>query len=81
MRKVKVRRHPLPGVGDRFDLATASGMTVTVVSHRSGRRDIGIGEPGADAPLAITGLTRSEATAVGMLLVGAHIDVTTTGAD
>ena len=80
MRKLKVQHQPLPGVGDRFDLVTASGLTLTVVSHRSGRRDIAIGEPGADAPVAIAGLTRIEAAAVAVLLTGAHVEITTTPA-
>lgn len=80
MRKLKVRHQPLPGVGDRFELVTASGLTLMVVSHRSGRRDIAIAEPGADAPVAIAGLTRIEAAAVAVLLTGAHVEITTTPA-
>jgi K+/H+ antiporter YhaU regulatory subunit KhtT len=77
MRKLKVRHRPLPGIGDRFELDTADGLTVTVVSHRSGRRDIAIGEPGRDEPLAITRVTRSQAAAVALLLTGAHVELTT----
>jgi K+/H+ antiporter YhaU regulatory subunit KhtT len=77
MRRVKVRHRRLAGIGDRFELDTTDGSTVTVISHRTGRRDIAIGVPGGDAPLAITGLTRSQATAVALLLTGAHVELTT----
>jgi K+/H+ antiporter YhaU regulatory subunit KhtT len=77
MRKVKVRHHRLPGIGDRFDLDTTSGSTVTVIGHRSGRRDLAISAPGAEAPEASTGLTRSEAAAIALLLTGAHVELTT----
>jgi K+/H+ antiporter YhaU regulatory subunit KhtT len=77
MRKQKVRHVPLPGLGERFELTAASGLALTVISHRSGRRDIALGVPGADEPTAIVSLSRAEAAAVAALLVGAQIELIT----
>ena len=78
MRKLKVRHQPLPGIGERFELDTASGLTLTVVTHRSGRRDIAIETRDEEQPMATAGLTRAEALAVATLLSGAHIELATT---
>jgi K+/H+ antiporter YhaU regulatory subunit KhtT len=42
MRKLKVGHQLLPGIGERFHVDIKSGLRVTVVSHRSGRRDVAI---------------------------------------
>lgn len=76
MRKLKVRHQPLPGIGELFEFDTASGRKVTVISHRSGRRDIAIDQTEGEEPLATTGLTRAEATAMAMLLTGDPIELT-----
>jgi K+/H+ antiporter YhaU regulatory subunit KhtT len=78
MRKQKVQHQALPGIGDLFAIATGSGLTVTVVAHRSGRRSVTVGEPEADEPLASVALTRKEAVALAALLAGAHIELTPT---
>jgi K+/H+ antiporter YhaU regulatory subunit KhtT len=78
MRKLHVRHEPLPHIGEKFELDTASGLTISVVTHRSGRRDLGIGERGGYQPLVTAVLTRPEAAAVAALLVGAHIELVTT---
>jgi K+/H+ antiporter YhaU regulatory subunit KhtT len=78
MRRLKVRHEPLPRIGDLFEITPACGLTVTVVSHRSGRRDLSVGTPGEQQPLATVSLTRTEATALATLLTGAHIELTTT---
>jgi TrkA domain protein len=78
MRKLKVGHEPLPGIGERFHIAAASGLTVTVVSHRSGRRDVAILEADADEPLATVALTKGEAAAVAAVLVGAQIELVRT---
>ena len=80
MRKLHVRHRPLPGIGDLFELDLASGLTLSVVGHRSGRRDLSLAEREADSPMVSAPLTRSEATAVAALLTGAHIELTTTPA-
>jgi K+/H+ antiporter YhaU regulatory subunit KhtT len=75
MRKVKVRHRPLPGIGDLFELETASGPKITVVNQRSGRREISIGETATREPVAIVTLTRTAAAAVAQLLSGAHVEI------
>jgi hypothetical protein len=57
---MKVRHQPLLGIGDLFELDTASGPRITITNYRSGRRDVAIGDPGAEEPLATTGLTRAD---------------------
>jgi hypothetical protein len=61
MRKLKIQHAPLPGIGELFELVATSVLAVTVVSQRSGRRDLAIGAPGADQPMATAALTRAEA--------------------
>ena len=77
MRRLKIRHDPLPGIGERFEFIAGSGLAVTVVSARSGRRHVSIGRDGADEPSATVELTRAEATALAALLVGAHIELVT----
>jgi K+/H+ antiporter YhaU regulatory subunit KhtT len=78
MRKLKVRQERLPGIGDRFELDTGGGLTITVVNHRSGRRDISLAERGAEVPLATAALSRAESVAVAALLTGLQIELITT---
>lgn len=78
MRKQKVKHRVLPGIGDFFEIAIGSGFSVSVVNHRSGRRDLAVGVPGADQPLVSASLTRSEANALAALLTGAHIELVAT---
>jgi K+/H+ antiporter YhaU regulatory subunit KhtT len=76
MRTLKVRHQTLPHVGELFELITASGVVVTIVTHRaSGRRDLVIRRQDEDEPLSTTGLTRNESAAIAALLVGAHIEL------
>ena len=81
MRTMKVRHQYLPGIGNLFELDTASGPRITITNYRSGRRDVAIGDPGAEEPLAATGLTRAEAAAVSMLLTGVRIELVMTARD
>ena len=78
MRKFKIRNQSLPGVGQLFELDTSSGLTVSVVSHRSGRRDLVVAERGAEKPIVTAPLSRAEASAVAALLTGVHIELTLT---
>lgn len=78
MRTLKVRHQPLPHVGELFELVTGSGVVVTVVSHRSGRRDLVIRRPDEEEPLANAELTRNESAAIAALLTGAYIELCTT---
>ena len=81
MRKLKIRHERLPRIGELFELVSSSGGVVTVVSQRSGRRDLSIGAHVAHEPIATVSLTRAEATAVAALLIGAHIELTTGPSD
>lgn len=70
---VRVERVDLPGIGVRNDVITASGRRVSVVSQRSGERDLAIFD--VDDPDASTDtipLTDDEAAALADLL-GASI--------
>jgi K+/H+ antiporter YhaU regulatory subunit KhtT len=78
MRKQKVKHRALPGIGDFFEIAIGSGLSVSVVNHRSGRRDLAVGVPGAAEPLVSASLTRNEAIALAALLTGAHIELIAT---
>ena len=42
MMGARVQRVDLPGIGMRHDLLTAGGRRISVVSHRSGERDLAI---------------------------------------
>ena len=42
----QVRESHLPGVGIRYEFTTRSGQPIGVVSHRSGRRELFVGDPG-----------------------------------
>ena len=78
MRNVKVRHEPLPGIGELFELHTASGLTITVDTRRSRRRDVAIGTGDEAQPAVAAGLTRAEALAIATVLTGAHIELATT---
>ena len=79
MRKHRVRYERLPRIGDRFDLDSASGSTITVVTHASGRCHLALRSRRDDEPMATVALTRSEAAALAALLIGSHIELTTAG--
>lgn len=78
MYKVTVRHQRLPGIGDRFDLETASGVTMTVVSRVRGLRDVVIQSPYGDEPVAIAVLTEGEAAGLAALLVGVQVELVVT---
>ena len=78
MRKLQVGHEALPGIGDVFEIPSASGLTITVVAHRAGRRDLAVGKRGEDEPLVSVALTRTEATALATLLTGVHVELVTT---
>ncbi len=78
MCKLKVRHQPLPGIGELFELDTPSALTVTVVTPRSGPRDMAIATRDEEGPTATAGLTRTEALAVATVPSGAHFELATT---
>jgi TrkA domain protein len=66
---VRIERVDLPGIGVRSDVITEDGRRVSVVSHRSGERDIAMFD--IDDPDACTGsvpLTDDEAAALAEVL-------------
>ena len=75
-----VRHQPLAGIGDLFELDTASGSTITVVNHRSGRRDVAIEAEAGGSPVPAV-LTEEEAAAMAMLLSGVRIELLMTTRD
>jgi K+/H+ antiporter YhaU regulatory subunit KhtT len=77
MYKVTVRHQRLPGIGDRFELDTASGVTVTVVSHLRGVRHVVI-QPYGDEPIPTAVLTEVEAAGLAALLVGVQVELVVT---
>ena len=76
MRTLRVRQR-LPGIGERFEPDTASGLTLTVVTHRSGRRDVAIGRRDEEQPVVTAGLTGAQALAIATVS-GVHIELATT---
>jgi TrkA domain protein len=59
----------LPGVGARFDVTTGAGDRVSVLVHRSGRREVALyRRDDPDACLAVLHLSPDEASTVGQLL-------------
>jgi K+/H+ antiporter YhaU regulatory subunit KhtT len=77
MSKFNVRHEALPKVGDLFEFSAATGPTVTVVTHRSGRRDLSVTQPNDQLRVTVT-LSETEATALAALLTGTHIELTQT---
>ena len=72
---VRVERVDLPGIGVRTDVITASGRRVSVVSQRSGERDLALFDvDDPDASTDTIALTDDEAGAIAELL-GASIAV------
>ncbi len=70
---VRVERVDLPGIGVRTDVITASGRRVSVVSQRSGERDLALFDvDDPDASTDTVALTDDEAAAIAELL-GASI--------
>lgn len=72
---VRIERVDLPGIGVRNDVITGGGRRVSVVSHRTGERDLALFD--ADDPDASTDsipLTDDEAAALAELL-GASLSI------
>jgi K+:H+ antiporter subunit KhtT len=67
--RLQVEEVRLPGIGVRFDLVTHRGRRVGVISHRSGRRELVVGDlDDPDACSATVTLTSEEADALAALL-------------
>jgi TrkA domain protein len=76
LRKLRIRQRFLPGIGELLELDTRSGQTVTIVVHRSGRREIGLRRREEEAAAATAPLTAAEAVALAGLLTGARVYLT-----
>jgi K+/H+ antiporter YhaU regulatory subunit KhtT len=76
LRKLRIRQRSLPGFGELLELDTRSGQTVTIVVHRSGRREIGLRQRGEESAAATAPLTAAEAVALAGLLTGARVYLT-----
>lgn len=66
---VRIERVDLPGIGVRNDVITESGRRVSVVSHRSGERDLALFDvDDPDASIDSIPLTDDEAAALAEVL-------------
>lgn len=66
---VRIERVDLPGIGTRSDILTRGGRRLSIVTHRTGEREIAVhGMDDPDACVAAIPLTDDEATAVGEIL-------------
>lgn len=68
---VRIERVDLPGIGARYDVITAGGRRISVVTHRGGERELALA--GADDPDASTdsiALSDQEAAALADVLGG-----------
>lgn len=77
MSKFNVRHEALPKVGDLYEFSVATGPTVTVVAHRSGRRELSVTQNNDQRRVTVS-LSETEATALATLLTGVHIELTQT---
>lgn len=70
----EVTETPLPGVGIRYEFATKAGRRVGVVAHRTGRREVYVGDPAdPDTFTAALELTEDESLLLAELLGGSRV--------
>lgn len=74
----EVRESELPGVGMRYEFTTGGGRRVCVITHRSGRRELAVSDPGdPDSFRQVAELsedeTRTLAELLGMSRVAEHL--------
>jgi len=77
--EVTVREQSLPGIGTLFELRVHTGDWVSVVFHRSRRRDVGVRQRDDDETVASVTLTEAEALALAAVLAGVLVDVESDG--
>jgi TrkA domain protein len=66
---VRIERVDLPGIGVRNDILTEGGRRISVITYRTGERDIAIFDTGdPDACTDSVALTDDEATRIGEML-------------
>jgi TrkA domain protein len=69
-----IRETKLPGVGVRLEFTTKDGEHVGVVSHRSGRREIFVGDPAdPDACRTLMDLGEDDSRTLGELLGASQV--------
>lgn len=77
---MRVEEVPLPGIGVRHDLVTEAGRRVSLVSHRSGRRELLVqDEQDPDVARELLVLTTEEAEAIAAVLGATRITRELTG--
>lgn len=70
----EIEEFKLPGVGIRYEFTSKSGRRVAVVSHRSGRREIFIGDPkDPDAFREVADLAEDESRTLAEVLGGTRV--------
>ena len=66
---VRIERVDLPGIGVRNDILTVGGRRISVITYRSGERDIALFDSDdPDACIESIALTDDEATTIGEIL-------------
>jgi K+/H+ antiporter YhaU regulatory subunit KhtT len=74
MHSVKVREQALPGIGVLVEMTTADGPIVSVVCHRTRRRDVSIRGRHDDTAIASVHLSEDEALALASVLAGLIVE-------
>jgi TrkA domain protein len=70
----EIKEVKLPGLGVRYEFITQEGKRVGVVSHRSGRKELYLPDPGdPDAFKRMLGLTDEDARTLAEILGGSRI--------
>lgn len=81
MTDVEVGETRLPGVGWRYDIQLARGMTLLVVVEDTGRRHIVLAGEADEDPWSSVPMTESQALAVASLLTGARLHLSAHGGE
>lgn len=69
---MEVREVELPGIGMKFSFETEDGETLSVVIHKTGRREIFRFLPNQETPESVIELSDEEARELGAILIGTH---------
>ncbi len=69
---MEVREVELPGIGMKFSFETEGGETLSVVIHKTGRREIFRFLPHQEKPESVIELSDEEARELGAILIGTH---------
>lgn len=70
----EIQETPLPGVGMRYSFTSSEGRRLTVLHHRSGRKEVFVESPGdPDASRPVLDLDEREGRILGELLGGSRV--------